>query len=104
MRIRLAGRTLFLLAALTPVLALAHRPARTMPAPTKVPTLIVFITIDQMREDYLDRFKSQLTGGLARLSRDGAFYTNAFQDHATTETAPGLTEKLDGVVLWQSIR
>ena len=53
-----------------------------MPAPDKVPTLVVFITIDQMREDYLDRFKGQLTGGLARLSRDGAFYTNAFQDHA----------------------
>ena len=67
-----------------------------MPAPDKVPTLVVFITIDQMREDYLDRFKGQLTGGLARLSRDGAFYTNAFQDHASTETAPGHASTMSG--------
>ena len=96
MRIRVAARTLLLLAALTPVLARAQRPARPMPAPARVPTLIVFITIDQMREDYLDRFKSQLTGGLARLSRDGAFYTNAYQDHATTETAPGHASTMSG--------
>lgn len=84
------------LAALVPVAVHAQHTPRAMPAPDKVPTLIVFITIDQMREDYLDRFKSQLTGGLGRLSRDGAFYTNAFQDHATTETAPGHASTMSG--------
>ena len=53
------------------------------------PTLVVQITVDQLRPDYLDRFGAQLTGGLARLKREGAFFTNAMHDHATTETAPG---------------
>jgi predicted AlkP superfamily pyrophosphatase or phosphodiesterase len=82
--------------AFIPAVVAAQRPARALPVPDRVPTLIVFITIDQMREDSLDRFKGQLSGGLARLSRDGAFYTNAFQDHATTETAPGHASTMSG--------
>jgi len=96
MRIRPMVLVPIVLAALSSTGAGAQRPTRAMPPPAKVPTLIVFITIDQMREDYLDRFKSQLTGGLARLLRDGAFYTNAFQDHATTETAPGHASTMSG--------
>ncbi|HET7622670.1 MAG TPA: alkaline phosphatase family protein [Gemmatimonadaceae bacterium] len=69
---------------------------RTMPPADSVPTLVVFITIDQMRADYFDRFASQLTGGLARLERAGALFTNAFQDHAITETAPGHATTLSG--------
>ena len=69
---------------------------RVMPPPDSVPTLVVFITIDQMRTDYFDRFKSQLTGGLGRLDRGGALFTNAFQDHAVTETAPGHATTLSG--------
>ncbi len=57
--------------------------------PTLPPTLIVQITVDQLRPDYFDRFAPQLTGGLGRLLRHGARFTNAFHDHATTETAPG---------------
>src|SRR5688500_20144916 len=53
------------------------------------PTLLVFITVDQMRGDYLDRWKGQLTGGLKRLAEGGAVVTNGHQDHAITETAPG---------------
>jgi len=53
------------------------------------PTLVVQITVDQLRPDYFDRFAPQLTGGLGRLMRQGARFTNAFHDHATTETAPG---------------
>ncbi len=60
------------------------------------PTLVVFFTVDQMRPDYLDVYASQLTGGLARLSKSGAFFTNAFQDHAITETAPGHASTLSG--------
>ena len=59
---------------------------RTTPLP---PTLVVQITVDQLRPDYFDRFAPQLTGGLGRLMRNGARFTNAFHDHATTETAPG---------------
>jgi hypothetical protein len=42
-----------------------------------------------MRADYLDKWSSQFTGGLARLTKNGAVFTNAFQDHANAETAPG---------------
>ena len=65
-------------------------------APASAPSLLVFITVDQMRPDYFSRFDSQLTGGLARLYRGGAFYTNAFQDHGITETAPGHASTLSG--------
>ena len=60
------------------------------------PRLIVFFTVDQMRSDYIDRWSGQLTGGLARLSRHGAFFTNAYQDHAVTETAPGHSVVMSG--------
>src|SRR5215207_4185291 len=64
--------------------------------PGQAPTLVVFLTVDQMRADYLDRFRAQLTGGLARLDRGGAVFTNAFQDHAITETAPGHSVTMSG--------
>ncbi len=60
------------------------------------PKLVVLITIDQMRADYTDRFGPQLTGGLARLLKGGAVFTDAHQDHAITETAPGHASLLSG--------
>ncbi|MEP6733108.1 MAG: alkaline phosphatase family protein [bacterium] len=60
------------------------------------PTLIVFLTVDQMRSDYVDRWSTQLTGGLKRFGQHGAFFTNAFQDHANTETAPGHSVTMSG--------
>jgi len=60
------------------------------------PKLVVFITIDAMRPDYLPRFEKQLSGGLARLYQGGAVFTNAFQDHAITETAPGHSATMSG--------
>ena len=60
------------------------------------PSLVVLITIDQIRDDYFDRFGTQLHGGLARLSRGGAWFTNAHHDHAITETAPGHATLLSG--------
>ena len=64
--------------------------------PSATPTLIVFITVDQMRADYFERFSSQLTRGLGRLYRGGAVFTNGFQDHAITETAPGHSVTMSG--------
>ena len=60
------------------------------------PTLVVFITIDQLRGDYLSRFAHQLVGGLHRFGRDGAWFTRAFHDHANTETAPGHAATMSG--------
>lgn len=59
------------------------------------PKLIVFITVDQLRGDMLDRFRSDLTWGYARLM-SGAWFVNGYQDHAITETAPGHASTMSG--------
>jgi arylsulfatase A-like enzyme len=70
--------------------------ARLTALPADRPSLIVFLTVDQMRSDYIDRWATQYTGGLARLGKHGAFFSNAFQDHANTETAPGHSVTMSG--------
>lgn len=81
--------------ALLAALALAPATARAQ-APAERPALVVFITVDQLRPDYFSRYERQLTGGLARLARGGAFFTEGYQDHAITETAPGHASTLSG--------
>ena len=67
------------------------------PAPSR-PKLVVVITVDQLRPDYFDRWKGQLSGGLFQLVNEGAFFADGYQDHAVTETAPGHSTILSG--LW----
>jgi predicted AlkP superfamily pyrophosphatase or phosphodiesterase len=67
------------------------------PQPPPRPRLVVVITVDQLRPDYFTRWKSQLSGGLAQLVTEGAFFTEAYQDHAVTETAPGHSTILSGM-------
>ena len=64
--------------------------------PAPKPRLVVVITVDQLRPDYLDRYRAQLDGGLAWLLRGGAYFADAYQDHAVTETAPGHATVLSG--------
>ena len=94
----LARRALGASLAILSPLACARRaaPAATLPAPAEpsaaaapAPKLIVQIVVDQMRPDYFDRYGAQLQGGLKRLWDGGAVFTDAHQDHAITETAPG---------------
>lgn len=66
------------------------------PAAANRPRLVLVITVDQLRPDYLDRWKAQLTGGFSVLMTEGAVFSNAFQDHAVTETAPGHASILSG--------
>lgn len=89
-----------LLAALA-LFALVVRPcvAQQLPpaaAAVTAPSLVVLVTVDQLRADYLDRWAPQLRGGLARLVRGGARFTDAHQDHGITETAPGHASLLSG--------
>ncbi len=77
--------------------ALLGPPTPRPPAPAR-PKLVVVITVDQLRPDYLDRWKSQLTGGLFQLVNEGAVFADGYQDHAVTETAPGHSTILSG--LW----
>ena len=96
MSLRAAG----LLASLLIVVVTSGLHAQDAPASSRAgpttPTLVVLITVDQFRADYLERFRAQFTGGLARLMRDGAVFTDAHQDHAITETAPGHATLLAG--------
>jgi predicted AlkP superfamily pyrophosphatase or phosphodiesterase len=59
------------------------------------PKLIVFITVDQLRGDMLDRYRPDMQHGYARLMQ-GAWFTRGYQDHAITETAPGHASTLSG--------
>ncbi|MEK7239094.1 MAG: alkaline phosphatase family protein [Gemmatimonadota bacterium] len=79
------------LAAVAPQGAAAQKPGVS-----DRPTLVVFLTIDQMRADYYPRFRSQLTSGFKRLFEGGAYFRNGFQDHANTETAPGHATVMSG--------
>jgi predicted AlkP superfamily pyrophosphatase or phosphodiesterase len=79
-----------------PAAGFSQQPTPPVPADTTTPKLVLFITVDAMRPDYLTRFESQLTGGLGRLYRGGGVFTNAYQDHAITETAPGHSVTMSG--------
>src|SRR4026207_492357 len=74
----------------------AQSPPRSDLRATPPPSLIVLVTVDQLTGIYLDRFGAQLHGGLARLARGGAWFSNAHHDHAITETAPGHATLLSG--------
>jgi len=69
--------------------------AQVAPAAPR-PSLVVFLTVDQLRPDYLTRWHDQLTGGLRRLIDEGAFAPQGVHDHAITETAPGHASTLSG--------
>jgi hypothetical protein len=65
---------------------------------SKKPKLVVAITIDQFRYDYLTRFRSSYKGGLARFLDRGAVFTNAFYEHFPTVTAVGHSTILSGAL------
>lgn len=53
------------------------------------PKLVVLLVVDQMRGDYVDKFRSQWTGGLKRLVDEGAWFRDAAYPYAATETCVG---------------
>lgn len=53
------------------------------------PRLAVLIVVDQMRSDYLARQQSLFTGGFRRLLDQGMQFTEAYHEHACTETGVG---------------
>jgi len=56
--------------------------------PTR-PKLVVLLVVDQMRGDYVDKFRGQWSGGLKRLLTEGAWFRSAAYPYAATETCPG---------------
>lgn len=53
------------------------------------PKLVVVIVVDQMRADYIEKFRVQWTGGLKRLVEQGAWFREAAYPYAATETCVG---------------
>jgi arylsulfatase A-like enzyme len=60
------------------------------------PRLVLFVSVDQMRFDYLTRFESLYQGGFRTLLDQGAVFVNARYRHAATETGPGHSVLLSG--------
>jgi hypothetical protein len=76
--------------------ATAQAPSAANPTSRERPTLVVFITVDQLASDYVQRHGADLDGGLKRLMREGAFWLRGVHDHAITETAPGHASTMSG--------
>lgn len=67
----------------------ASLPALHGAAPPAKPRLVVLLVVDQMRADYLDRFRGEWTGGFHRLLRDGAWFRKAAYPYLSTVTCAG---------------
>jgi predicted AlkP superfamily pyrophosphatase or phosphodiesterase len=92
MRTRTLGFTLITVATVCSGAAQSQRAASSAPPPR----LVLVISVDQMRSDYLPRFRSLFTAGLKDLLEHGAFLKNARYRHACTETGPGHSVILTG--------
>ena len=61
------------------------------------PRLVVYLVVDQLRGDLLERYSPAFTGGFRRLLDEGLSFTNALHGHSSTETAPGHAALSTGV-------
>src|SRR5713101_1370529 len=62
----------------------------------KPPKLTVFIAVDALGSDTLQRIRPRLSDGLARLLSEGAYFPNARHEYAETVTSPGHTTLITG--------
>jgi len=67
-------------------------------APSGRPKLVVMISVDQMRADYVDRFRHQWSKGLHRLIEDGAWFRQADYPYYNTVTCAGHASMSTGTV------
>jgi predicted AlkP superfamily pyrophosphatase or phosphodiesterase len=58
-------------------------------AGTGIPTLVVQITADQLRGDLLDRYRSAMKDGIARIENGGYWIHQGQVDHGITLSSPG---------------
>ena len=87
-------RALLILLALV---SLVQAPAATQATPDGSDVrLVLLIAVDQLRYDYLTRFRPEFTGGFRRLLADGAVFTDANLEHYPTVTAVGHSTMLTG--------
>ena len=89
-----------LLATALPAMAQSPAAAPATAAPTSAPSsrpkLIVAISVDQFSADLFSEYRQYYTGGLKRLTSEGAVFPRGYQSHAATETCPGHSTILTG--------
>lgn len=67
------------------------------PESPRRPKLVLIVVIDQLRYDYLERFRPQFVeGGFNLLLKGGANFVDCRYDYTTTETGPGHATLLTG--------
>ncbi len=71
---------------------------RPSPARPDHPKLVVFIAVDQMRADYVDRYRQQWSHGLKRLTSEGAWFRQADYPYFSTVTCAGHASMSTGTV------
>ena len=64
---------------------------------SEAPSLVLMVTVDQLRSDLVSRYDEVFTGGLRRFLDDGYNYTGASHAHAVTHTAAGHATLSTGV-------
>jgi predicted AlkP superfamily pyrophosphatase or phosphodiesterase len=88
-----------LLGVLLTLLLTAPFSAQTpQPAARRAPKLIVLLSIDQMRGDYIDKFQHQWSKGLKRLITEGAWFRQADYPYYNTVTCAGHASISTGTV------
>jgi hypothetical protein len=84
-------------AALAATALLGGAEAAAQSAPGARPRLVVAIAVDQLRGDYMDRFRPYFgRGGFNLFLERGASFAEARYEHATTSTCPGHAVILTG--------
>lgn len=70
--------------------------ASVVAAPPPRPKLVVVIAVDQFAATLFNQYRAGLSGGLARMAREGVVFPSGYQSHAATETCPGHATILTG--------
>ncbi len=88
-----ALRLIFLVLLLSLLSLIAFAPTTATPRPADspaAPRLLVLLVFDQMRADYLIRWRDQfVAGGFRRLMEEGSWFQNCHYPYADTTTGPG---------------
>ena len=90
------GRHKILLSLLTLLLIGGSVSLRSQGKPTRPVRLVVLVAVDQLRYDYLTRFRDEYSAGFDRLLKNGAVFVNANLEHYPTVTAIGHSTMMSG--------
>ena len=89
-RIACPAAILTFLSVLVPLAGAQNKsPVAKPPKTPPHPKLVVLLVVDQMRADYVEKFRGQWAGGLRRLVAEGAWFRDAAYPYAATETCVG---------------